>query len=255
MRAENRTKIAGVAVTFVMWTFAGDSAVAQQMSANPAAPQIVVSGNAEVSVPPAKASFSVGVMTSAPTAAAAGEANARISKAVLAALDRAGLKRGEIMGSHLGVSPRWEYDDKGQHPKRGGFDANNSIQIETENLAQIGNFIDAALSAGATDASDITFAAKDIDGARRRALGQAVIAARADAEAMARAGGGTLGELLLLSTEGANEGRDVGLQEVVFASARRAQQTVATDVIPSQIKVTARVVTRWRFVSAEAAGK
>jgi uncharacterized protein len=254
MRADSRTTKARAAVACVVWVFAGHCALAQQISQNPAAPQIVVSGIADVLVPPAKASFCIGVMTSAPTAAAAAEDNARISKAVLAALDRAGLKRGEITGSRLGVSPRWEYDDKGRHPKRSAFDANNAIQIETENLAQIGNFIDAALSAGATDASDITFAAKDIDEARRRALGEAVIAARADAEAMARAGGGVLGELLLLSTEGSNEGRDVSLQEVVVTGARRARETVPTDVIPSPIKVTARVIARWRFVSA-AAGK
>jgi uncharacterized protein YggE len=201
-------------------------------------------------VPPAKASFSIGIITSAPSAATAGEDNARISKGVLAALEHAGLKREEITGSRLGVRPRWEYDDKGRHPKRSAFEANNTIQIVTDNLTQIGYFIDAALSAGATDASEITFSAKDIDEARRRALGQAVVAARTDAEAMARAGGGALGDLLLLSTERTT---GVDLEEIVVTGARRAREAVNTDVIPSQIKVTARVIARWRFVSTSAA--
>jgi uncharacterized protein YggE len=160
------------------------------------------------------------------------------------------LKHEEITGSHLGVRPRWEYDDKGRHPKRSAFEANNTIQIVTDNLTQIGNYIDAALSAGATDASEITFSAKDIDEARRRALGQAVVAARNDAEAMARTAGGTLGDLLLLSTERSNEAPGVDLEEIVVTGARRAREPVNTDVIPSQIKVTARVIARWRFVAA-----
>jgi uncharacterized protein YggE len=228
------------------------SAVAQQAPAAPL-PQIIVSGSAEVLVPPAKASFSIGIMTSAQSAAAAGEDNARISKGVLAALEHAGLKRDEITGSRLGVRPRWEYDDKGRHPKRSAFEANNMIQIVTDNLTQIGNFIDAALSAGATDASEITFSAKDIDEARRRALGQAVVTARTDAEGMARAGGGALGDLLLLSTERTNEAPGVDLEEIVVTGARRAREAVNTDVIPSQIKVTARVIARWRFVPTPAA--
>ena len=82
------------------------------------APQLVVSGSSDVLIPPSKASFSVGVTTSAQTSAGAAEDNARISKSVLEALARAGLKHDEIKGSRLGVSPRWEYDDKRRHPKR-----------------------------------------------------------------------------------------------------------------------------------------
>jgi uncharacterized protein len=253
MRAGNRHPLVGVAAACLFLALTGRPASAQQVSQVPAAPQIVVSGSADVLVPPAKAAFSIGIMTSAQSAATAGEDNARISKGVLAALDRAGLKHEEITGSRLGVRPRWEYDDKGRHPKRSAFEANNSIQILTDNLSQIGNFIDAALSAGATDASEVTFSAKDIDEARRRALGQAVAAARADAEAMARAGGGALGDLLLLSTERTNEAPGVDLEEIVVTGARRAREPVNTDIIPSQIKVTARVIARWRFVSTATA--
>ena len=71
---------------------------------------------------------------------------------------------------------------------------------------------------------------------------------------MARAAGGTLGDLLLLSTERTNEAPGVDLEEIVVTGARRVREPVNTDVIPSQIKVTARVIARWRFVST-ATGK
>jgi hypothetical protein len=227
---------------------ASHAAFAQQSTVN-LAPQIIVSASAEVLLPPAKATFSIGILTTAQAAATAGNDNARISKAVVDALIRAGLKHDEITGTRLDVRPHWEYDDNGQHPRRSAFEASNTIQIATENLAQIGIYIDAALSAGATDSSEIAFTAKNVDEARHQALGQAVLAARADAEAMARAGGGALGEVLLLSTDPANEFPGGGLSQMAV-TARRSRGPVSTEVIPDQITVSAHVVTHWRFVSA-----
>ncbi len=239
------SRIIVVAVCFVV----GQAAVAQQ-GISGAQPQIVVSGSAEIVLPAEKASFSIGITTSAATANAANEENARVSKSVFEALQAAHLRKADITGSRLVVSPRWDYDEKNRRPKRSVFEATNTIKIETENLSSIGSYIDAALSAGATDVSDIEFAAKDTDSARRQALSQAVASARSDAEIMARAGGGTLGELLSLSTERANREAGVSLQEIVVTATRRARQQVSTDVIPSQIKVTARIDARWKFVPA-----
>jgi hypothetical protein len=65
---------------------------------------------------------------------------------------------------------------------------------------------------------------------------------------MARAAGGALGDLLLLSTERTNEALGVDLEEVVVTGARRAREPVNTDVTPSQIIVFARVIARWKFL-------
>ena len=113
--------------------------------------------------------------------------------------------------------------------------------------------IDAALAAGATSASDVGFSADDLDEARHRALGQAVAAARGDAEALARAGGGTLGELLLLSTERAPDYSGGGLNEIVVTATRAsAPPPVPTTVLPEQITVSASVTGRWRFIPQSA---
>jgi uncharacterized protein len=223
----------------------------QQAPGGPA--QIVVSGSAEILLPADKASFSIGILSSAPSAHAANEETARISEQVIEALKAAHLKPDDISGSRLVVSPRWDYEQKSRRPKRTVYEATNTIKIETENLPQIGTYIDAALSAGATDVTDIGFAAKNTDAARRQALSQAVASARADAETIARAGGGTLGELLSLSTERTNQNAGVELEEVVVTGSRRSREHVSTDVIPSQIKVTARIDARWKFVPAPAA--
>jgi uncharacterized protein YggE len=226
---------------------------AQQGTANAQPAQIIVSGSAEILLPASKGSFSIGVKTSAGTASAASEENARVSKAVMEALKTEHLRHEDITGSRLVISPRWDYEEKSRRPKRNGFEATNTITIDTDNLAQMGTYIDAALSAGATDISEIQFAAKDTDSARRQALSQAVAAARTDAETIAHAGGGTLGELLLLSTERTNQQAGVSLEEIMVTGSRRGREPVSTDVIPGQIKVTAKIDARWKFVPAPAA--
>jgi uncharacterized protein YggE len=250
MRRAIRSRMFGAIVAISGCTIASQVALAQQQGISTAQPQIIVSGSAEIFLLATKASFSIGIMTSASSANAANEENARVSKSVNEALRVAHLKPEDIAGSRLVVSPRWDYEEKNRRPKRSVFEATNTIKIETENLALIGTYIDAALSSGATDVSDIEFAAKDTDSARRQALSQAVSSARADAEAIAHAGGGTLGELLSLSTERTNQPAGVSLQEIVVTGARRAREQVSTDVVPSQIKVTARIDARWKFVPA-----
>jgi uncharacterized protein len=212
--------------------------------------QIIVSGHAEVTIAPTTAAFSIGVNTQAPTAAAAGEQNARLTKDVMAALERAGLTREEIKGTRVSVNRRWEYGTAGQRARTVAFEASNTIRIETHRLADVGVIIDAALAGGATSASDVSFRADRLDAARREALAQAVATARADAEALARAGGGSLGALLLLSTErGADFGGGAMNEMIVTASRAAAPPPVPTTIVAGDITVSASVTGRWRFVA------
>jgi uncharacterized protein len=233
-------------VTVCVMVFAVARAAAQDE--HTLEPQVVASGSGEVVIPATRASFSIEVTTLAASAAGASEQSARISKAVSSALQAARLSREEIAQSRLTVSPRWEYDQAARRERRTGYQATTTIQIETEHLDRLGAYIDAALDAGATEISEISFSAKASDEARRQALTQAVARARVDAETMARAGGGTLGQVLLLTTEQQNMPRPIGLEMAAAASFRGNAQTVRTSIIPSHITVTAAVVGRWRFV-------
>lgn len=211
-------------------------------------PQIVVSGNGEVLADPATAAFEIEIETYGATTTAAGQENARISKDVMDSLAKANMARGDVLDSRLQVHARWEYDDKGRRPRRTDYVASNTIRIKTGDLKNLGNVIDSALAAGASGVSDVTFETKDRDAARREALAKAVVAARLDAEAIARAGGGSLGDLLTLSTEQLSEGNPVVFDEIQVTARRRSRAPVATDMLPGQIKITASVFGRWRFV-------
>ena len=208
--------------------------------------QIVVTGSGEVTIPPTTGVFSVTVTTYASKAAAAGEANARASKAVMDALAASGLAPGDIKGTELDVGPRWDYS--GSERRRNGYSAANTIRIETDNLAGIGSVIDAVLAAGATEVSDVSYRSKHIDAAREAALTKAVQAVRAEAEVIARANGGTLGAMLLMNTKPGSMGE--GYEQVIVTAYRRASAPAAppTSVRPSDIEVVREIEGRWRFV-------
>ncbi len=237
----------------ILGVFSGAAVGATAQDDDPALePQIVASGTAEVVIPATRASLSVEITSRAATAAAASAESARLSRAVSGALQSAGLSREEIAESRLFVGPRWEYDRAAQRQKRTGYEATTTVQIETQHLDRLGSYIDAALNAGATGISDITFSAKDSEEARRRALTEAVSRARTDAETIARAGGGMLGSLLLLTTEPQSVPRPFGQAVVSAAAIASVPQSIGTELVPSQIKVTAEVIGRWKFVPGAA---
>ncbi len=91
----------------------------------------------------------------------------------------------------------------------------------------------------------LSFYMASLDEARRQAISAAVSNARADAEAMATAAGGTLGQLLEVSTGG-----PIVPPRPMFDLAVRsaAGGAVPTPVNPGQQTVTAFVSAKWRFV-------
>jgi uncharacterized protein len=237
--------VTAVAVGFVLAFAAGEVDAQDEPSLEP---QIAASSTADVTIPATTASFSIEIASLAGSAAAASATSARISTAVSNALQAARLSREEIAQTQLLVSPRWSYDEAARKQKRAGYEATTLIQIRTDRLDRLGAYMDAALGAGATGISGIEFSARNAGEARRRALTQAVAQARADAETMARAGGGTLGQLLLLTTE-RSVSRPVELT-AFSAVAGRSTGAEGTNIVPSQIKVTATVVGHWQFVAS-----
>lgn len=241
----NRCTAACIAILCVLPCVAIEAAAQDAQSLGP---QVIASGTADETIRATTASFSIEITSLAATAASASAQSARISEAVRNALQAARLSRNEIVQSQLTVAPRWEYDEATRKQRRTGYDATTIIQIETDRLERLGAYMDAALNAGATGVSMVNFSAKDSDEARRRALAQAVSQARADAETIARAGGGTLGELLLLTTEPLNTPRGGEFIPLSVAAVRSVAGAERTDIIPSQIKVTATVIGHWQFV-------
>jgi len=215
---------------------------AQSGNSGLAPPQIVVSAIGEVRVTPDRATISFSVETRGQTASIAAAENSRRQKAVLDALRGKVGAQDQLSTSGYMVSPDERFDS-GQR-KVVGYIARNVVVLETRLIERVGTFIDTALAAGSNVVSGLRFFSSTADEARRGALAAAVRRARADADAMALAAGGSLGGLLELSTSG--QDRPV-LGDVSMAMVRAA--VPETPIVPSDQTISAFVSARWLYLS------
>jgi hypothetical protein len=181
-------------------------------------------------------------MTSrAGNAAGASSRNARLLQSVLDSLGRAGFPRESLQTVAFGVGPNLDYEHGN---KVTGNEATAAVRLMVHDLKRIGEIIDLVLRAGATDLSSITFESDSVEIGRRRALGEALAKARSDAEALATAGGGSLGRLLEVSTR-AGFGYGMAMQGItVTGVAARG----APAIMPQDVVVQVSVQARWEFV-------
>lgn len=211
---------------------------------SPPFPLLSASGQGEAKVTPDRAAVLINVQTRAPSAEAAASDNARRTRAVLDALSRQGLSREQLTTEGYSVYPEVRYDKDGGAPRVTSYVVTNSVRAETRRPEQVGALVDAALGAGANMINSLSFYASSIDEARRQAIAQAVTSARADADAMAKAAGGSLGALIELSTQGPT----VPPRPMYDMAARgKMAMQVETPVSPGQQTVSVFVSARWQF--------
>ena len=216
---------------------------AQTPAAAPSA--IAVTGTGEDEIAPDRARIALGVSTQAPTAADAAQQNARLQRAILDAVRAQGIPAEQITTSGYNVSPVSEYNQQTRRSRITGYTVENTVTVEMHRVDQVGPVLDAVLAKGANTVSSLSFYSSQAEAARRRALTRAVERARADADAMATAAGGRLGELLDMSST-PNEPRP---RPVMMAMARVASPDAATPISQGTETVTATVTARWRFVA------
>jgi uncharacterized protein YggE len=164
-------------------------------------PQIVTAGTGAARIAPDRATIFVGLETRATTAAAAGAENARRQRAIIDTLRALGLTNEQLSTVNYNVSPEMQYSPNGQTPpKVTGYTVTNTVRADVRRLDDVGKVIDASLAKGANEISSLNFFSSKADSVRRSAMESAVLNARADAEVLARAAGGTVGPLIEISS-------------------------------------------------------
>ena len=160
---------------------------------------ITVSGTGSVTVVPDRVGFSFGVDTRANTASDALAANGATMRKVIAALEAAGVDEKDIQTQQVSLSP--VYTDDGRTVV--GYAASNSVSVTVHGVSRAGVIIDRAVAAGANEVGGPFLSAADQAALYRKALAAAVDDTRAKAEALAAAGGLTLGHVTVVSESGA----------------------------------------------------
>lgn len=143
--------------------------------------QVAATGRAEAR--PDEVRLTVGVSTNAPTSAAASAGNNAAMTRVTAALARLGVKPDDIQTRSITLG-RVEYG-----PGRGGYRAENLVEIRLRDVTQAGAAVSAATEAGGNVVSGPDLRIANPETARNVAYAAAYKAAKARADAYAQAAG------------------------------------------------------------------
>lgn len=149
---------------------------------------LTVSGHGSVTRNPDRATVSLRVATNADVAAAATSASAAVVAALTARLTALNIPAAALVTSGYGLTytPRPPKPDPAS-TQRYGYTVERSLNVNLENPDGAGAVIDAAVAAGVTDVTGVTFALRDPEAARRSAQAAAVADAQAQARGLAGA--------------------------------------------------------------------
>ena len=202
------------------------------------APTVTLSVEGRVAQAPDIVDISGGVVTSAPTAAAALADNATRMTAVVAAVRKAGIADRDIQTSGLSLQPQYKYGDN-QPPTLTGYQANNTISIRVRKIDDAGKLIDTLVAQGANQISGPTFGIDKADAALDSARAQAVATGRTRADLYAKAAGLRVRRLVSISEGGAVEPGPRPM--VMMARADKIGAAPPTPVAPGEVELSITV--------------
>jgi uncharacterized protein len=191
------------------------------------------SGEGVVNFKPDLMKLTINVTTQADTADQAAQDNATRTSAVISAVQKVLGIGGEIRTIGYSVNPLYKYP-QGSQPVLTGYTASNTIEASTLDLSSPGRIIDAAVQAGASNVSGLTFGLKDPQPARAAALKLATQTALASAGAIASGLGARIGAVV--SVEEASAVR------VVTADRTAAAAITTTPIETGTLEIRANVV-------------
>ena len=194
---------------------------------------LTVSGEGDVKAVPDEAQLSAGVVTQAPTAQAALDANRRAMNAVFAELQRQGIPDKSMQTSQFSVSPQYDSRDN-TAPKLTGYQVTNSVFVTIDDLSRLGAAIDALVGSGANSMGGISLTVRDpkplLKLAREAAIRDAVDRAETDA----KAAGVTLGRVMTIGDGGSSAPRPIMVRAMAFDGSATpiaaGQQTISANV-------------------------
>jgi uncharacterized protein YggE len=187
---------------------------------------ITVTGTGRVFVPPDLADLRLGVTITSPTARAAREESATVMNAVIASLKKLGIADLDLRTSIVSVSPAYDYSANANPPRITGYTFTNLVAALIRDVNQVGEAIDAALTAGATNVDQLAFRLEDPSDAERRAREAAVADARARANGLAASAGVSITGVAAIVESGAPVPYPMPHMEMAALKARDASTPV-----------------------------
>ena len=212
-------------------------AQAPQIVAIPMPATLTVTAEGRVTQAPDLAEVSGGVVTQAPTAAAAMAENAVRMNAVVAAVRRAGLADRDIQTSGLSLQPQYKYGQN-EAPVLTGYQATNTVTLRIRKLGDAGKLLDTLVQVGANQLNGPTFRVDNADKALDAARNEAVAKARARADLYARAAGVRIKRILTIAE---SAGQDGGPRPIMTQMREMKADAAPSPVEPGEVAMTVNV--------------
>lgn len=195
----------------------------------------------QVTRTPDVATLRAGVVTQAPTAAAALGENATRMERVVAALRAAGIAPRDIATASVGLQPQYRYAEN-QPPAITGYQATNTVLVKFRDIAKSGTALDALVKAGANQIEGPQLTIDQPEAALDAARVDAIKRARARADLYAQAAGLRVDRIVSIGEASENDGGP--RPPVLYARAAKAADA-STEIMPGEAELTATVTVRF----------
>src|SRR4029077_15572736 len=154
----------------MVFTLSAILALAQipQPPASQQPPVILVTGTSEVLAVPDEAVVRLGIVRQATVAQSAQDEANTVAQEILSSIAKVGVPSKDIQTARLVLSP--VYNTRGSDQRIVSYNATNTISVRLDNLAIVGNVIDAGLKAGANQLEGVQFRLRNELPSREQAL-------------------------------------------------------------------------------------
>ena len=163
---------------------------------------ISVTGKATLHAMPDEVKINIAVVTQDSKADQAATENASRVETVLNALHAAIGGNADVRTLSYGLTPDYRDQSGDPQPEIIGYTATNTVQVTLDDLDKVGAIIDAATRSGANRIENIQFTLRNPEEMHTKALRQAAINARAQADALAAALGLKISRVLMVDEGG-----------------------------------------------------
>lgn len=163
---------------------------------------VSISATGTIEKVPDIAIMTTGVQTEAKTASEAIAENAKRMASVFKAVEAAGIKKKDMQTSNFSLNPRYDYSSRGSPPRLTGYTASNQLSVIVRDLDDLGETMDALVSAGSNQFNGLRFALDDPSDVQDQARKAAMKQARERAELYADAAGLKVKRIVTISESG-----------------------------------------------------
>jgi uncharacterized protein YggE len=197
-------------------------------------PQVVVTGEGTVKATPDQAWINIGAESRSKVSKEAQQRNAEAMTAVQQKLATFGIPKDAIKTTAIDLQMEFDYANGRQTPR--GYVARNAIEVRVDDLAKLGDVLDAVVGSGATMIHGLRFDVKSRNQLTAEALQSSVKSAMAKAQAIAAGANRAFDRVLKI--EELSGGEPVPMMRQ-YAMAARAD--AATPVAPGELEIRAQV--------------